>query len=49
MCVLLSGAISSPERANFGLKQIASDGEREYGSDAAIRTSFEFFFHVDVV
>ena len=35
MCVLLSGAILSPERANFGLKQIASDGEREYGSDAA--------------
>ena len=35
MCVHLFGAVSSPGCANFGLKQIATDNEDEFGSDAA--------------
>ena len=35
MSVHLFGAISSPECANFGLKQAANDGEAEFGTDAA--------------
>ena len=35
MCVHLFGAVSSPGCANFGLKQISTDNEDEFGSDAA--------------
>ena len=35
MCVHLFGAASSPGCAHFGLKQIATDNEDEFGSDAA--------------
>jgi hypothetical protein len=42
MCVHLFGATSSPGCANFGLKQIATDGEQEYSADVAnfIRHNF---------
>ena len=35
MCVHLFGAVSSPGCANYGLKQVASDNEDEFGSDVA--------------
>ena len=35
MCVHLFGAVSSPGCANYGLKQVASDNEEEYGSVVA--------------
>lgn len=35
MCVHLFGAVSSPGCANYGLKQVASDNEEEYGPEVA--------------
>ncbi|XP_060596015.1 uncharacterized protein LOC132750093 [Ruditapes philippinarum] len=42
MCVHLFGATSSPACANFGLKQVATDNESEFGKDVAdfLRNNF---------
>ena len=43
MCVHLFGAASSPGCANFGLKQMASDFEEEFGKDVASFVRRDFY------
>lgn len=43
MCVHLFGAASSPGCANFGMKQMASDNETEFGTDVANFLRHNFF------
>lgn len=43
MCVHLFGATSSPGCANFGLKQIATDFEEEFGADVANFVKRDFY------
>ena len=43
MTVHLFGATSSPGCSNFGLKQAASDGKYEFGEDAALFVSSNFY------
>ena len=43
MTVHLFGAASSPGCANYGLKRIAHDHEKEFGSDAANFVKYDFY------
>lgn len=43
MCVHLFGAASSPGCANFGMKQMASDNETEFGTDVANFVRHNFY------
>lgn len=43
MCVHLFGVTSSPGCANFGMKQMASDNETEFGTDVANFVRHNFY------